>query len=148
MNNSELKAFLEEYKSVLKDSGNDKKSVRVAASKTKIKEENSNKILVYVGTYKVDKYVSKAVEVLTYENDPKAKYKRYVDIETGNQYNVNMDTVDEFEKTHIIVYREVVINNLLIHYQNYEDVREQFFKGILTEPQEKVVLKLKNSSER
>lgn len=142
MNNSELQTYLCEYKSLLQDGVKKAEAIRTAASKTQIKEETSNRILVYVGTYKVDKYVTKAIEVLTYENNPKAKYKRYIDVETGHQYNVNMDNVKEFEETNNIVYRNVSMNNIMLHYQNYSDVRNEFFEGILTEPQEKVVLKL------
>ena len=148
MNNTELKEYLEEYNSILKDTKNKKKAIRVASSKTKIKEENSNKLLVYVGTYKVDKYVTKAVELLTYENDPKAKYKRYIDVETGKSINVNMDSVQEFEETHKVIYKEVVMENIMLHYQNYQDVRDEFFEDVITEPQDKVVLKLVNSSEK
>lgn len=148
MNNTELKEYLEEYNSILKDTKNKKKAIKVASSKTKIKEENSNKLLVYVGTYKVDKYVTKAVELLTYENDPKAKYKRYLDVETGKSINVNMDSVQEFEETHKVIYREVVMENIMLHYQNYQDVRDEFFEDVITEPQDKVVLKLVNSSEK
>ena len=148
MNNTELKEYLEEYNSILKDTKNKKKAIRVASSKTKIKEENSNKLLVYVGTYKVDKYVTKAVELLTYENDPKAKYKRYIDVETGKSINVNMDSVQEFEETHKVIYKEVVMENIMLHYQNYQDVRDEFFEDVITEPQDKVVLKLANSSEK
>jgi len=148
MNNTELKEYLEEYNSILKDTKNKKNAIRVASSKTKIKEENSNKLLVYVGTYKVDKYVTKAVELLTYENDPKAKYKRYIDVETGKSINVNMDSVQEFEETHKVIYKEVVMENIMLHYQNYQDVRDEFFEDVITEPQDKVVLKLVNSSEK
>ena len=148
MNNSELNTYIDEYKSILRDGVRKKEAIRTAASKTNIKEENSNKLLVYVGSYKVDKYVTKAVEVLTYENDPKAKYKRYIDVETGHQYNVNMDTVQDFEETHNVVYREVVMNNITLYYQNYQDVQQEFFEGVLSEPQDKVVLKLVNSSEK
>lgn len=148
MNNSELNKYVEEYNSIFKDTGNKKKSIREASSKIKIKEENSNGLLVYVGTYKVDKYVTKAIELLTYENDPKAKYKRYIDVETGEQYNVNMDSVQDFEETHNVIYREVVMNNILLHYQNYQDVREEFFSDVIDTPQDKVVLKLVNSSEK
>lgn len=148
MNNSELQTYLCEYKNILQKEKDKRQAVQEAASKVNIKKENSNGLLVYVGTYKVDKYITKAVEVLTYENDPKAKYKRYIDVETGEQCNVNMDTVKEFEATHNVIYREVVMNNIMLHYQNYSDVRQEFFEGVLKEPQDKVILKLVNSSEK
>lgn len=148
MNNTELQTYLCEYKNALQRLKDEKKASLVASSKVEIDEENSNKVLVYVGTYKVDKFVTKAIEVLTYDNDPKAKYKRYIDVETGHQYNVNMDTVNEFEASHDIVYREVVMNNIMLHYQNFSDVRREFFEGITKDSQENVVLKLINSSEK
>lgn len=147
MNNSELQTYLCEYKKNLQKEKDKRQAVQEAASKVNIKKENSNGLLVYVGTYKVDKYITKAIELITYENDPKAKYKRYIDVETGEQYNVNMDTVKEFEATHNVIYREVVMNNIMLHYQNYSDVRQEFFEGVLKEPQDKVILKLVNSSE-
>ena len=58
-----------------------------------------------------------------------------------------MDSVQEFEETHKIIYREVVMENIMLHYQNYQDVRDEFFEDVITEPQDKVVLKLVNSSE-
>ena len=142
MNNSELQTYLCEYKNVVKKYKDKKEAVMKAASKVQIKEENSNKLLVYVGTYKVDKYVSGAMDLLTYDNDPKAKYKRYIDVETGALHNVNMENVKDFEEQNNVVYRNVVMNNLLLYHQNYSDVRNEFFQGILTEPQEKIVLKL------
>lgn len=148
MNNSELQTYLCEYKRTLEEVKDKKLAIDIAVAKTDIKKENSNGLLVYVGTYKVDKYITKAVEVLTYENDPKAKYKRYIDIETGDQCNVNMDNVKEFEENHNVIYREVVMNNIMLHYQNYSDVRREFFEGVLKEPQDTVVLKLINSSEK
>ncbi len=148
MDNNELKEYVEKYKRILNETKNKKQAIREASSNTTIKEKNSNKLLVYVGTYKVDKFVTKAVELLTYENDPKAKYKRYIDVETGKSINVNMDSVKSFEETHNVIYREVVMENIMLHYQNYQDVRDEFFEGILSEPQDKVVLKLVDSSEK
>lgn len=141
MNNSELQSYLCEYKNILKKCKNEKEAVMKAASKVQVKEENSNKLLVYVGTYKVEKHISGAMESLTYDDDPKAKYKRYIDVETGALHNVNMENVKEFEEQYNVIYRDVVMNNLLLHHQNYSDVRNEFFEGILSEPQEKVVLK-------
>ena len=148
MNNTEYKTFLEEYKNALKNTAKERDAIRVAASKTKIAEENSNKLLVYVGSYKVEKFVTGAKEILTYNGDPKAKYKRYIDAETQTQYNINMDEVEEFENNHNVIYREVVMDNYSLYYQNFLDVRQELFEGVLSESQDKVVKKLINSSEK
>ena len=143
MNNKELLNFLGNY-SRLSKTNDRKEALRIALLETKIQKENSNNVLVYVGTYKVEKYINQAIEVLTYEDDPKAKYKRYIDIETEELYNVNMEEVEEFENNYGIVKRPVVMNNLMLHYQNYLKVKEEFFEGIAKESQEQVILKLIN----
>ena len=148
MNNNELKSFLEEYKKVLKDNVKEEEAIRIASSRVKIDEENSNKLLVYLGSYKVEKFPTGATEILTYDGDPKAKYKRYIDVETETLYNINMDEVADFEENHNVIYREVVMNNFNLYNQNYLDVRRQLFEGLLSETQDKVVKKLINTSEK
>lgn len=150
MNNTEYKTFLEEYKRALQDTSKEKDAIKVAASKTKIAEENSNRLFVYVGSYKVEKFVTGAKEIPTYDGDPKAKYKRYIDVETETRYNINMDEVEAFESNpeNNIIYREVKMINYLLLHQNFLDVKQQFFEGILSEPQDKVVKKLVNTSEK
>lgn len=145
MNNKEIQNYLFEYARILREETPNREQARtIAAYKTKIEEENSNHVLVYVGTYKVDKYIEKAIETITFEEDPKAKYKRYIDIETGQLYNVNMNEVEGFEEENKVIYRPVLMNNYMLYYQQYQKVRDEFFEGILREPQEKVVLKLTN----
>ena len=142
MNNSELQTYLCSYKSLLNKGKSKDNAIREASNKTVVKEENSNRILVYVGTYKIDKYLTKSVESLTYEDNPKAKFKRYIDIETYTLYTVDMSDVKKFEEENSIIYKQINMNNLSLYYQNYIDTRKEFFEGILSEPQEKVVLKL------
>ena len=142
MNNSELQTYLCSYKRLIEEGKSKESAIRVASNKIVVKEENSNKILVYVGTYKVDKYLTKSIESLTYEGNPKAKFKRYIDIETYTLYTVNMPDVKKFEEENNIIYRQTNMNNMSLYYQNYMDARKEFFEGILSEPQDKVVLKL------
>lgn len=141
MNNSELFTYLCEYKKELEILKNSEAAVKAATSKVKIKDENSNKLLVYMGSFRVDKKIGGAVERLT-SDESKAKYKRYIDIETGSSYNVNMDEVEKFEKEHNVIYRKTLFNSYDEHYQNYKSVREEFFRGIIKEEQDKVVLRL------
>ena len=61
-----------------------------------------------------------------------------------------MDEVEAFESNpeNNIIYREVKMINYLLLHQNFLDVKQQFFEGILSEPQDKVVKKLVNTSEK
>lgn len=152
MNDNEKIIFLKEYEKESKESISKEDAIINASLKVKIDEENSNRLLVYVGSYKVEKFpYGGAKEIPTYDGDPKAKYKRYIDAETQTSYNINMEEVEEFENNpkNKIIYREVKMINLMLLHQNFWDVRQQFFEGIADkEPQEEIVLKLVNSSEK
>ena len=149
MDNNELIQFLEEYKKLLLEKDNSEDNYNIvldAASRVKIKEENSNRILVYVGTYRNERYLNGNKEVITYDDDPRGEYKKYIDIETNTQYEIDIRNVKEFEKNNKVVYRDVVMNNMALHYKNYLDVRYEFFSSLISEPQKKLVLKLSKES--
>ena len=113
-------------------------AIWVAASQTKVKEENSNKIVVYTGTYRRDK---RAI-FITHANDPKASFKQYVDIETGLIYQIPIVETKEFEEEHKVIYEEPSLENVQLYDRKYDEIRVDFFRSVLREPQEKVVLKL------
>ena len=141
MNDLELSYFKTNYNSLC---NNDIKSedlrILLAASRTEIKKENSNNVVVYTGSYK--KVNNKLL--ITYEGDLKANYKRYMDIETGELYLVKLSDVPEFEEKHTVIKKENGCENIQMYDRNYDEVRAEFFKGVITEPQDKVILKLVN----
>ena len=142
MNKEELLSFRRNYE-VLKERrrnipDEERYYLRNAILKTNIKKENSNNIVVYEGTYNKDKFGLS----ITFEDDLNASFKQFRDIETGELYFVPLNKIDTFSKEHIIINCNVNIVNIDAYDKSYDDTRESFFKGILEESQDKVILKL------
>ncbi|MBQ1496275.1 MAG: hypothetical protein IIZ40_02850 [Bacilli bacterium] len=142
MNKEELLNFRRNYMEARNKRRNifdeDKCYLNEAVSKTKIKKENSNNIVVYEGTYNKDKFGLS----ITFDDDLNASFKQFRDIETKELYLVSLNELDSFYKEHIIVNCNVNIVNIDIYDKSYDDTRETFFKGVLEESQDKVILKL------
>ncbi len=142
MNKEELLSFRRNYMEAKNKRRNtfdeEKYYLNEALSNTKIKRENSNNIVVYEGTYNKDKFGLS----ITFEDDLNASFKQFRDIETGELYFVPLNKIDTFSKEHIIINCSVNIVNIDAYDKSYDDTRESFFKGILEESQDKVILKL------
>lgn len=142
MNKEELLSFRRNYMEAKNKRRNtfdeEKYYLNEAVSNTKIKKENSNNIVVYEGTYNKDKFGLS----ITFEDDLNASFKQFRDIETGELYFVPLNKIDTFSKEHIIINCNVNIVNIDAYDKSYDDTRESFFKGILEESQDKVILKL------
>ena len=74
-----------------------------------INEEDTNKIYVYLGTYK-DSLDSDIVHgsnrMKVHYNDPKSEYRIFQDIELDSQIILPISKCEEFERTHKIIYIE------------------------------------------
>lgn len=142
MNKEELLSFRRNYMEAKNKRRNtfdeEKYYLNEALSNTKIKRENSNNIVVYEGTYNKDKFGLS----ITFEDDLNASFKQFRDIETGELYFVPLNKLDDFSKEHIIINCNVNIVNIDTYDKSYDDTRERFFKGVLEESQDKVILKL------
>lgn len=100
-------------------------------SYSKIKEENSNNILIYMGSYLFEK--------LTYDSDPDADYKAYMDLETMRAYNIPLENVKTFENAHTIIYIPVTYPNHQEFSRNFFALRNWFLLEILRRPQADVI---------
>ena len=110
-----------------------------------INKEDSNQILMYYGSYKVKTYSTGITrEYLTYEDDPRATYKLYMDIETFETYKVDIDKTYEFEKKFPIVKVPVVYNNYQEYARNFEKTRNKFLLEVITSSQDRAVKKILN----
>ena len=154
MNNSELndfrKNFYVEMEKIIEQKGSialtDINSiVERCISLTTIENETSNKIMVCMGTYKDtdDKFATK--EILTYDGNHEAIYKKYMDLETSEIYKVQMDKVKEFEKEYHIEYLPINIYNIQEYNNKLNELRVKFFKSLVYNSQEETVLKLKKT---
>ena len=153
MDNQELNKYrinfykrLEEYmegKSSLTASQYDK-IVSDNIKETNIDHSTSNKIMVFMGAYKSEKSKHSTREYLTYEDNISAKYKLYMDIETGEIYKVCLENVKNFENEYKVIYPKVDICNIQVYNNEYKNLRREYFKSLLYTDQEEATLKLIN----
>ena len=110
---------------------------------TSINSETSNKIMVCLGAYKdtKDKFATK--EILTYDDNYDASYKKYIDLETNEVYKVPLNKVGQFETEYHIEYLPINIYNIQEYNKKLKDLRTKFFNSLLYNSQEETVLKLK-----
>ncbi len=107
-----------------------------------IRDEDSNHIMVYVGTYCKDTDMHHDNDSLTL-NDSNASYKAYLDLETQQAYNIAMDKTEEFEREFLTLY--LPIENKLDHHDymsQYFELQTWFKKELMQTPQDMVIKKL------
>lgn len=143
MNNNDLEKFRMLNK-VLKEK-KESCAFGKAIMATEVKQEDSFNIVVFMGAYKVNKINNIEVTSITYEDDLNASHYQFIDIETSQTYKVTRDELEEFEQTHTVIRRPVEAHNFQLYLKNYNDVKDEFYTGILDSDPEAVVLALKNS---
>lgn len=143
MNNNDLEKFRMLNK-VLKEK-KESCAFGKAIMATEVKQEDSFNIVVFMGAYKVNKINNIEVTSITYEDDLNASHYQFIDIETSQTYKVTKDELEEFEQTHTVIRRPVEAHNFQLYLKNYNDVKDEFYTGILDGDPEAVVLALKNS---
>ena len=112
---------------------------------TEVKDEDSCNVVVFMGAYRVGKINNIEIESLTYEDDLNATFNRYIDIETSRTYKVPKAEVEDFEESHTVIKRPVKVNSFQVYLSHYNDVKNEFYQGVLENDPEEVVLSLKNS---
>lgn len=104
-----------------------------------IKRIDSNYIYVDQGTY-----IKKgAYEAITFPDNPKADYRIYTDLETGESEKVLIGDVARFEKEYLVISipgEYVTLGNT--YHDIYYQLRRWFFRELLTKSQHEVVKSL------
>lgn len=134
MNNGDVRKLKEEYNKLLEKKKNKSKEelLSKAILNLEISSIDSNKIMVYCGSYIVEKIHPNLVkEYLTYDDNLNATYKLYIDIETHDMYKVSLDKTIEFEEKYIVIKRKTKYNNYQDYDKIYEKVRNEFFSEII-----------------
>ena len=107
-----------------------------------IKQNETNKIYVYLGTYKytdeID-IVHSAVDERTKYNDPKANYRMYRDLEQYDTLILSIKDSSVFEKENIIIKP----NSIFLEREYYK-IQEEFFDEILKSNQKKAKKRILN----
>lgn len=139
LKNPLIQAFLEVQKYKDFEPLEEKEMIRKV--EPKVKTGDSNKIYVYMGSYVVEEFsTGLELERITYDNDL-GSYRKYRDLETGEDINVCRDT-EEFEATHFVIHVEPKLENN--YFWIYNTLHFWFMKEILTKPQQEVIKRLRN----
>lgn len=145
MNSEELKAYRKNFHDNLEIYQKEKsvdEIVDVCMNETQIKSENSNKIMVCIGSYKEEKEGLGVKQYLTYKDEFNIDYRQYCDLETNEIYNVERDQIKDFERKYKVVYLPIAIYNVQEYYKKFMELKRIFFKELLYTDQEEAILKL------
>ena len=149
MNSEELKEYRKKYHDNLKKYYGEKnldEILDMSVSETQIKPENTNKIMVCIGSYIELKEGLATIQYLTYKDEYNISYRQYCDLETNEIYNVQKEQIKEFERRYKVIYMPIVIYNIQEYYKKFRELRREFFGELLYDDQDEVVLKLTNNN--
>ena len=156
MNNNELENFRINYSrlvsgSVRTSEESKDKFLEQAIRETYIDEKDTNHILCFVGSYiREEKKINEGdtlsyddhkthIDRLTYEENLNYSFRRYIDIETDQIYDVTRDAVKEFESSHTIIKPKVIVNNLQEYNKEFLRLKKEFFRNLIEKPQSEVL---------
>ena len=120
------------------------KMIASAYLNANIENSDSNHIMVYVGTYHRDTDMYRDNDTIT-QDDSKASYKAYLDLETQAAYNIAIEEVAEFEKEHLTIYLPVEGVSQNDYMAKYFELQIWFRKQLMTHSQKEVIGKLQEN---
>lgn len=100
--------------------------------------------MVYVGTYHRDTDMYRDNDTIT-QDDSKASYKAYLDLETQAAYNIAIEEVREFEQEHLTIYLPVEGFSQNDYMRKYFELQTWFRKQLMTHSQKEVIGKLQEN---
>lgn len=109
-----------------------------------MKNQDSNHIMVYVGSYLRDSDMYHDNDTIT-QDDSKASYKAYLDLETQAAYNIAIEEVREFEKEHLTIYLPVEGVSQNDYMKKYFELQTWFRKQLMTRSQKEVIEELQEN---
>ena len=141
-----VKRYLELLELVDRDyeAPSSEKMIAAAYLNAKIQDSDSNHIMVYVGTYHRDTDMYQDNDTIT-QDDSKASYKAYLDLETQAAYNIAIEEVAEFEKEHLTIYLPVEGVSQNDYMAKYFELQIWFRKQLMTHSQKEVIGKLQEN---
>ena len=120
------------------------KMIAAAYLNANIENSDSNHIMVYVGTYHRDTDMYRDNDTIT-QDDSKASYKAYLDLETQAAYNIAIEEVAEFEQEHLTIYLPVEGFSQNDYMEKYFELQAWFRKQLMTRSQKEVIGKLQEN---
>ena len=120
------------------------KMIAAAYLNANIENSDSNHIMVYVGTYHRDTDMYRDNDTIT-QDDSKASYKAYLDLETQEAYHIAIEEVAEFEQEHLTIYLPVEGHSQNDYTRKYFELQTWFRKQLMTHSQQEVIEKLQEN---
>ena len=120
------------------------KMIAAAYLNANIENSDSNHIMVYVGSYLRDSDMYRDNDTII-QDDSKASYKAYLDLETQEAYNIAIEEVAEFEQEHLTIYLPVEGFSQNDYMKKYFELQTWFRKQLMTHSQKEVIGKLQES---
>ena len=120
------------------------KMIAAAYLNANIENSDSNHIMVYVGSYLRDSDMYHDNDTIT-QDDSKASYKAYLDLETQEAYHIAMDKIEEFEKEYLTIYLPVEDHSQNDYTRKYFELQTWFRKQLMTHSQQEVIEKLQEN---
>ena len=120
------------------------KMIASAYLNANIENSDSNHIMVYVGTYHRDTDMYRDNDTIT-QDDSKASYKAYLDLETQEAYHIAIEEVAEFEQEHLTIYLPVEGHSQNDYTRKYFELQTWFRKQLMTHSQQEVIEKLQEN---
>ena len=141
-----VKRYLELLELVDRDyeAPSSEKMIAAAYLNAKIQDSDSNHIMVYVGSYLRNNDMYHDNDTIT-QDDSKANYKAYLDLETQEAYNIAIEEVSEFEKEHLTIYLPVEGVSQNDYMRKYFELQTWFRKQLMTHSQKEVIGKLQEN---
>lgn len=99
-------------------------------------------VLVYMGTYVKDRKEGKYNDYVTYEENPEATYKSYINLKTGEIHNVEIDKVENFINNYEIIDIPINAYNFDSYLTNYNYVRDLYLNELSSNSNEDAIKKI------
>lgn len=96
-------------------------------------------VLVYMGTYVKDRKEGKYNDYVTYEENPEATYKSYINLKTGEIHNIEIAKVENFINNYEIIDIPVDAYNFDSYLANYNYVRDLYLNELSSNSLEKAI---------
>ena len=141
-----VKRYLELLELVDRDyeTPSSEKVIAAAYLNANIENSDSNHIMVYVGTYHRDTDMYRDNDTII-QDDSKASYKAYLDLETQEAYNIAIEKVREFEQEHLTIYFPVEGFSQNDYMKKYFELQTWFRKQLMTRSQKEVIEELQEN---
>lgn len=111
-------------------------------------KEKACAVMIYMGTYIRDRKEGKYNDYFTYDGNPNADYKSYINLRTEEVYNMDLDGCNKFESQHIIIRIPVISNSYDSYLSNYMKIRKWFLEQLKVRKEEDIIEEIKQKYEK